>query len=1154
MTEHNILPTNEDLSAEEKNKEAENSASRIGLIIFGAAIVVTAFYLFIAFQMNVWQMYALAGVIAVFTVATFAATRSIRAGNIKAGIWTIIIGMLIIFPAAALLISNIGLIFGLTTVILTVVVANQTLPSKEIRQALIASVIVGVVTAILDLVKLEHRLFVPEIQTFVPAITAVIVLLASFFFVRQAWSTYSYSISNRLTALVLIVTIPLLIGVTAYISNRAGNEIEAQALQALQDKDQSLATNVSTWLEMHVRSLNEMAMLPDITSMNATDQKPTLQIIASAHPNLFLVQTTDMNGLNVARNDDADLNDYSDRGWFLEAASGSPITYEALISRTIGKPALNMSTPIYNESGRIVGVASIVSELSEISREVLSDEGQGITYIVGANNRVVAHPDPSYTEGELRDLSTYPPVAALSDGETGQITFIDENGVSWVAYVDRLDNGWGIIAQQPEAELLLPVRQFQTVSIILIFIGSGVMFALAWFAIRRSLQPIGTLTTTVAAIAAGDLSRMAEVKSQDEVGVLASTFNDMTAKLRESFATLEQRVEERTSNLRLAAQIGQTVSQESDLDTMLTQAAQLILEQFDLYYVQVYLTDERQSLLKLKSGTGTVGAQLLEREHSLPISTASLNGRAAIEKYSVVIPDTAKSPAFRKNVLLPETRGEMAIPLIVQDRVVGVLDMQTSRPDELNEEVLPAFEALAGQLAVAIQNANLLEEAQQARADVEAQARRQIRSNWSSHLDAIHKPQKIGYLFDRNTVTSIADLAKDNLPMEGQALSAPIDLIGEELGSLVVELDESDQTDQNRELVKIVARQVAQQIENLRLLEEAERYRHESEEAAHRETREGWQQYIASRNQEGLMYSYNLNEVRARANEENDQEILTLPLRARDEEVGSLSIQGIASGDQDSVQFANTIAQRLGDHIENLRLSEQTQQSLAEVAEQTERLGHLNEFSEALAQSETLDDIYKTSATMLPYIVDAARFSMTHLAEGGEMLEIFALQGESGAIPTGTKLPITGTATGRCFAERRGVIDPDLNENTYIESALLAKQGLRSTLSVPLIVAGESIGTVNFANTRVRAYATRDQDLAVQAASLMASAIENRQQYQRAQKQADRETMLNTISQKIQSATSVEAVLQIAARELGHALGAPMTVAQLSIKDQKEND
>jgi GAF domain-containing protein len=67
----------------------------------------------------------------------------------------------------------------------------------------------------------------------------------------------------------------------------------------------------------------------------------------------------------------------------------------------------------------------------------------------------------------------------------------------------------------------------------------------------------------------------------------------------------------------------------------------------------------------------------------------------------------------------------------------------------------------------------------------------------------------------------------------------------------------------------------------------------------------------------------------------------------------------------------------------------------------------------------------------------------------------------------------------------------------------------------------------------------------------ISTVLENRRQFERAQQQADRESTLNLISQKIQSATTVEAVLQIAARELGHALGAPMTIAQLSMKDKK---
>ncbi|HEX2993984.1 MAG TPA: HAMP domain-containing protein, partial [Anaerolineales bacterium] len=112
-----------------------------------------------------------------------------------------------------------------------------------------------------------------------------------------------------------------------------------------------------------------------------------------------------------------------------------------------------------------------------------------------------------------------------------------------------------VIAQQPESEIVTPVRQFQTVVFALIMVVSVVMIALVWFAIRRTLQPISALTDTASAIAAGDLNRAAEVNTRDEIGILANTFNAMTSQLRTLVGSLEQRVADRTHDLELAAEV-----------------------------------------------------------------------------------------------------------------------------------------------------------------------------------------------------------------------------------------------------------------------------------------------------------------------------------------------------------------------------------------------------------------------------------------------------------------------------------------------------------------------------------------------------------------------------------------------------------------------
>jgi sigma-B regulation protein RsbU (phosphoserine phosphatase) len=105
--------------------------------------------------------------------------------------------------------------------------------------------------------------------------------------------------------------------------------------------------------------------------------------------------------------------------------------------------------------------------------------------------------------------------------------------------------------------------------------------------------------------------------------------------------------------------------------------------------------------------------------------------------------------------------------------------------------------------------------------------------------------------------------------------------------------------------------------------------------------------------------------------------------------------------------------------------------------------------------------------------------------------------------------------------------------------------------ALPLYLGSRQVGTLLLEAEEPHAFTENETKLFSAMGPQIATVLENRRQYEQAQKQAERESTLNVISQKIQSATTVEAVLQIAARELGHALGAPLTIAQLGIKDEK---
>ena len=856
----------------------------------------------------------------------------------------------------------------------------------------------------------------------------------------------------------------------------------------------------------------------------------------------------------------------ADEGWWQAAYNnneGGVYISEPEYDESADAVGIQIAIPVRNNDGEIIGVLRttyVVTALETILQNTIGETGSNDLFIPGETTLHIH-------EGGLEETvpGLFEQLQEARDQGQGMVELDYEGNLSVVTQAPvqtllgnpTIDNlGWVVAFHQHRDEAFAQINgQIQGVIFIMLIV-IAVAVAAAYFLAQLLVRPIIKLTSVAEAVAAGNLDSRAEATAADEIGTLATTFNTMTSRLQETLGGLEQRVADRTRNLELAAEVGRTVSQVQKLDVMLKEASELILKEFDLYYVQVYLTDPSQRKLVLESGTGDVGAQLLARGHNLPLDTGSLNGRAAVDKTSVVISDTAQSSTFRKNPLLPETRGEMAVPLIVGDRVVGVLDMQSNAPGVLTEEILPAFEALAGQMAVAIQNANLLAETEKARAQVETQARRLVREGWNEHLNAIHKPERIGFVFDHNQVTALADMDEIQLPENEKAITASISVTGESLGSLSVEIDDESQREQTNELVAVVARQVAQQIENLRLLESAERYRHEAEQAARLQTVEGWQKYISSRNADSLGYMYDLKEVRPYTNGNgNNKSMFTLPIKARDEMIGNISVEGLTKDNQEEVELANVVAERLSAHIESLRLFEETKQGQVELTKRARQLSAVAEISTASSQELEVDKLLSTVVKLTQRQFELYHAHIFIFDEVAQELKIAACGWQEGDEHEGTNenasIPLDKkqSLVARAARTKKAVIVNDVKS----EPGWLANELLPNTaaeMAVPLVIGDRVLGVLDVQADRINAFTDEDANIQTTLASQVATAMQNARSFTTAQKQAERESMLNTINQKIQSATSVEAVLQIAARELGHALGAPMAVAQLSMKDK----
>jgi hypothetical protein len=177
-------------------------------------------------------------------------------------------------------------------------------------------------------------------------------------------------LATRLTALILIVTVPLMLGINLYVATQGGTRIEQQANEGLKAATERTEDTLLTWLKLNGQAVSGLAAMPGMSGMDPAQQLPILKAMAAAYPDMFLIHTLGLSGLNVARSDDAKLLDYHDRQWFIQAKAGAPLYYEVVVSKTIGRPVLAIGAPIKDASGNIVGVAAGISKLDEVNASV----------------------------------------------------------------------------------------------------------------------------------------------------------------------------------------------------------------------------------------------------------------------------------------------------------------------------------------------------------------------------------------------------------------------------------------------------------------------------------------------------------------------------------------------------------------------------------------------------------------------------------------------------------------------------------------------------------------------------------------------------------------------------------------------------------------
>ncbi len=257
-------------------------------------------------------------------------------------------------------------------------------------------------------------------------------------------------------------------------------------------------------------------------------------------------------------------------------------------------------------------------------------------------------------------------------------------------------------------------RTFWTITAALALVVGAVA---AFLTVTSVTRPVRALVQVAQAIRGGDLSRRAEVDTRDEIGELAEAFNSMTEQLSESIEHLEERVSARTRDLQVAADVSRQVTTVLDIDRLLQEVVTLTAQNYNLYACFVFLPSEDGSHLTLAAAGGASNDVLdLSGIESIPYdANPSVIALAARTRKPVTVNDVSDSKVYLSLSALPHTRSELAIPMMLGNRLLGIFDLQSTEPDRFGEDDLRVLNSLAEQIAVAVRNAQLFAEVEASR-------------------------------------------------------------------------------------------------------------------------------------------------------------------------------------------------------------------------------------------------------------------------------------------------------------------------------------------------------------------------------------------------------------------------------------------------------
>ena len=294
---------------------------------------------------------------------------------------------------------------------------------------------------------------------------------------------------------------------------------------------------------------------------------------------------------------------------------------------------------------------------------------------------------------------------------------------------------------------------------------------------------------------------------------------ELTDELTREKQNLEFRINERTERLdkraeqlKTIAEISRSLSSILDQEILFQNVVNLLKERLGLYYAGIFIIEETGQFAVLKAGTGEAGRQMIANGHRLEVGGTSMIGWAVINRMPRIALDVGEDAVRFSNPLLPETRSELALPIITKDNAIGALTIQSDKPNAFDEEDILIFQGISDSLSVSLENARLFQQTQNDLNEIRFLSRQYLQESWGSYMQT------------SDTLTSSFENPLVTTPVtKTYSHTIPVFLRKEPIGEIVLETADEVLSPEDQQLIDSITAQAVMSLESARLLQETRR-------------------------------------------------------------------------------------------------------------------------------------------------------------------------------------------------------------------------------------------------------------------------------------------------------------------------------------------